>query len=161
MSLTGPDGTAIDVAAAVPADLGPGHVPALRDWLAAWDTDPAHRPAPPARTGADLVGVLHGVEEDGDFYDALVLDIGILFVRISTAAAMRGGMSDLPIRERLQKLLESSPGELLAREGSWMLETERILQATLWTKKDQWAVRLLVTWTDEQGATQEGHLRVA
>ncbi|MFA1542904.1 M48 family metalloprotease [Actinomadura monticuli] len=160
VSLTGPDGAPVDVEAAVPADLGPGHVPALRAWLADRGADPAHRPAPPARTGVDLIGVLHGVEEDGDFYDALVLDIGILFVRISTAAAMRGGVSTLPIRERIQKLLDGTPQELLAREGSWLLEPERILKATLWTKKDQWAVRFLVTWTDEEGRTQESHIRV-
>ncbi|MEU8799697.1 M48 family metallopeptidase [Spirillospora sp. NPDC048819] len=158
IALTGPDGAAIDLDAVVPPEFGPAHVPGLREWLRAWGADPGHRPAPPERTGADLLGVLYGVEQDGSFYDALVLDIGILFVRISATQAMRAG--DHPVGERIRRLLDAAPADLLGREGSWLLEPGCIVQAALWTKKDQWAVRFLVRWTDEQGTAQEGHVRV-
>ncbi|MBT2209883.1 M48 family metallopeptidase [Actinomadura sp. NEAU-AAG7] len=160
VALTGPDGTVIDLVAVVPDVFGPAHVPALRDWLTGWGADPAHRPEAPGRASVDLVGVLYGVEEDGDFYDALVLDVGVLFVRISAAEAMRGGMSTLPVRERIGRLLDSTPAELLGRDGSWLLDRDAVVQATFWARKDQWAVRFLVRRTEDDGTVHEGRLRV-
>ncbi|MEV5831508.1 M48 family metallopeptidase [Spirillospora sp. NPDC052242] len=159
--LLGPAGTEIDLDDAVPADLGPDHPAALRTALAAWGADNDHRPPAPERAGIDLHGVLHGVQDgDGDNYDALVLDVGVLFVKLTMAQAMRGMQSDLPIRERVQRLLESSPGELLQRDGSWLLEADTVLQATMWIKKDTWVARLLVAWTDDDGDTREGVVRI-
>ncbi|WP_067475937.1 hypothetical protein [Actinomadura hibisca] len=136
------------------------HAPALRQWLTQWGADPSYRPEPPQRTSVDLVGVLYGVAEDGDFYDVLVLDVGLLFSRITTLEAVRGATSTAPIRERVQKLLEHSPRELLEREGNWVLETDRITGTAFSTKKDKWQVELAVTWTDEHGVTQQGGVHV-
>ncbi|WP_242902093.1 M48 family metallopeptidase [Actinomadura terrae] len=160
VTLTGPDGTVIDLEAVVPDGFGPAQVPVLRAWLGEWGVDPAYRPEPPGRAAVDLVGVLYGVEEGGAFYDALVLDVGVLFVRISTTEAMRGGVSALPVRERIGRLLDSTPRELLERDGSWLLDRDAVLQATFWAKKDRWAVRLLVRRTEDDGTVHEGHVRI-
>ncbi|MFG1855957.1 M48 family metalloprotease [Actinomadura geliboluensis] len=158
VALTTPDGTVLDLDAVVPAGFGPAQVPALRDWLAGWGADPAHRPEPPERSTADLIGVLHGVSEDGDPYDALVMDIGVLFVRISVTDSVRSNPA--VVAERIQRTLDSSPRELLQREGSWLLDADRIAEAVFGSKGDGWAVRFLVAWTDETGTERQEHARV-
>ncbi|MGI5168926.1 M48 family metalloprotease [Spirillospora sp. CA-253888] len=158
--LTGPDGTELDLDAIVPEGFGAVQVPALRGWLAQWGADPAHRPERPERTSVDLVGALYGVSEDGDFYDVLVLDVGLLFARISTLEAMRGSTSTAPVRERVQKLLEHSPGELLDREGNWLLVPDRVTKAVFSTKKDKWRVEFELSWTDDDGVGQQAAVHV-
>ncbi|MFF4239558.1 hypothetical protein ACFYYL_27095 [Actinomadura geliboluensis] len=50
--------------------------------------------------------------------------------------------------------------ELLQREGSWLLDSDRIAEAVFGSKGDGWAVRFLVAWTDETGTERQEHARV-
>ncbi|MEV4675697.1 hypothetical protein AB0K34_28950 [Actinomadura sp. NPDC049382] len=50
--------------------------------------------------------------------------------------------------------------ELLQREGNWLLDAGRIAEAVFGSKGDGWAVRFLVSWTDETGAERQDHVRV-
>ncbi|MQA97879.1 MAG: M48 family metalloprotease [Streptosporangiales bacterium] len=145
----------IDVAASIADPPMPGDVPRMREMLSSLGAAPGFRPEPPERNSVSLIGVLHGVSVDSDFYDVLVLDAGLLFVGISIGAAMRGGMSGAPLRERTERMLARTPGELLEEDGNWVLAAETVVDVAWWWHKDKWKAVLTVDWTSDAGPRRD------
>ncbi|MEU6038012.1 M48 family metallopeptidase [Actinomadura sp. NPDC047616] len=154
------DGTEIDMSRVVPEQIGPRHVPGLRSWLRQAGVDLAYRPPRPDRASIDLLGVLYAVEQDGEYYDALVLDVGLLFVRLSGTEVMRGGMSQTAWHQRTEHMLRSSPAELLERDGNWLLGAKDVTRAAMWAKGDKWTLSVDCAWTDDQGVRRQAAVRV-
>ncbi|MFD0904022.1 M48 family metalloprotease [Actinomadura sediminis] len=167
----GPDGTETDLDALVPATLDPAtldpdrltrQITELRNRLTAWGADPDHRPAPPGRAGTALYGVLHGLQDDeGGHYDALVLEPGILFVPISEQEATDEAIAELPIRARVQHLLNLPPADLLHRHDTWLLETGAVHKGTFWSGTNMWTLRLLLNRAAMDGTPGDGLLHIA